>query len=656
MLSLKLDDVSAIFKSQDTRGVHCRLSSYRRQHTEVIRLSLQASPDEKEHASTPPRGWNSYDSFCWIVSEEAFLQNAEIISKRLKAHGYEYVVVDYLWYRRNVAGAYVDSLGFDVIDEWGRVIPDPERWPSSRGGKGFKEVAKKVHDMGLKFGIHVMRGISTQAFNANTPILDTTKGGPYVESGKEWRAKDIGLPEKACAWMRNGFMSVDTSLGAGKAFLRSLYQQYAEWDVDFGNSVMAYDSSYLTAIMSMKHDCVFGQDLNLDEISYVSKLLEELDRPVMYSLSPGPGATPAMAAEISHLVNMYRITGDDWDLWRDVKFHFDVARDFGNSALIGAEGLKGKSWPDLDMLPFGWLTDPGSNRGPYRNSKLTFNEQRAQITLWAMAKSPLMFGGDLRHIDDATFNLITNPAILEINAFSTNNREFPYVSTRNPLKCHRVINHSRSLKSVNPVHNHELHLTSCKDYKAKGWVIEPRTEEPDQICWKDSLGSKDQLPFCLNKRQPPISTSDEENAYKQRYEGKFHLSALRPMDFCIDASMNRSRVLYDPHRSWLTPCKWDTSQLWELNHDGTLANSYSGLCASMETVKGEIYVAFFNLNQQETIIWMKMEDLAKAFPTHNLGSCKCTEVWSGEECKSKNKSLFAKVNGHGCALFVLNCS
>lgn len=72
-------------------------------------------------------------------------------------------------------GAYTDSLGFDVIDEWGRPIPDPGRWPSSKGGKGFSEVAKKVHSTGLKFGIHVMRGISLQAFNANTPILDAAK-------------------------------------------------------------------------------------------------------------------------------------------------------------------------------------------------------------------------------------------------------------------------------------------------------------------------------------------------------------------------------------------------------------------------------------------------------------------------------------------------
>lgn len=81
-------------------------------------------------------------------------------------------MVDFLWYRKNVDGAYVDSYGYDSIDEWGRPFPDPERWPSSKGGKGFSKVAQRVHDMGLKFGIHLMRGISTQAVNANTPILD----------------------------------------------------------------------------------------------------------------------------------------------------------------------------------------------------------------------------------------------------------------------------------------------------------------------------------------------------------------------------------------------------------------------------------------------------------------------------------------------------
>lgn len=102
-----------------------------------------------------------------------------MLLKLLPCHWMQYVVVDYLWYRKKVPGAYVDSLGYDVIDEWGRMMPDPRRWPSSAGGKGFTEVAKKVHHMGLKFGIHVMRGISTQAVNAKTLILDTDTVCPY---------------------------------------------------------------------------------------------------------------------------------------------------------------------------------------------------------------------------------------------------------------------------------------------------------------------------------------------------------------------------------------------------------------------------------------------------------------------------------------------
>ncbi|XP_042505565.1 alpha-galactosidase mel1-like [Macadamia integrifolia] len=276
-------------------------------NTDIRELS-EALPAGQD-ADTPPRGWNSYDSFSWIISEEDFLRNAEIISHSLLAHGYKYVVVDFLWYRRNVDGSSVDSAGYDVIDEWGRVIPDPDRWPSSKGGKGFSEVAKKVHAMGLKFGIHVMRGISTQAVNANTPILDVTKGGPYEESGKQFNAHDIGRGDRACSWMSQCFTLVDTNSGAGKAFLRSLYHQYAAWGVDF-----------------VKHDCIFGDDLDVDEIRTVSEILRELDRPIVYSISPGTHATPAMAKNVNNFVNMYRITADDWDKWEDVAGHFSVSR------------------------------------------------------------------------------------------------------------------------------------------------------------------------------------------------------------------------------------------------------------------------------------------------------------------------------------------
>ncbi|XP_068657572.1 uncharacterized protein [Aristolochia californica] len=617
-------------------------------------VSLIAGQD---NAGQPPRGWNSYDSFSWIISEEEFLQNAEIVSKTLLPHGYEYVVVDFLWYRRKIPGAYTDSSGDDVVDEWGRPIPDPGRWPSSGDGKGFTEIAQKVHGMGLKFGIHVMRGISAQAVNASTPILDTRTGRAYEESGHTWTAKDIGMTERACAWMPHGFMSVNTQSGAGEAFLRSLYQQYAEWGVDF-----------------VKHDCIFGDDLDVKEISIVSEVLEELHRPIIYSLSPGTSAAPVMAKEITNFVNMYRVTADDWDTWEDVESHFNVARDFAASNLIGAKGLKGKSWPDLDMLPLGWLTDPSVNEGPHRNCRLTPDEQKTQITLWSIAKSPLMFGGDLRHIDQNTLNLITHPVLLEVNSFSANNKEFPYVKAVKDFERSNCIltKNWGSFKNVTMPDKIKLAVTSCKEHYAKGWILKMSNQKLDQLCWRESLGQNNWKPFCLYKRRSHVALN-ENLMRKQQYEGKFHLVAMEKMKYCLDASTYRKFSLQKSRTNHLSPCKWDVKQMWDLNSNGTLVSSYSGLCATVKMVKnnanvggvrswvatgrkGEIYVSFFNLDAMKTVISANIADLTKSVPSDYVrkDSCKCTEVWSAEDLGTV-KQLSMEVAGHGCALFVLNC-
>ncbi|XVF85070.1 hypothetical protein PTKIN_Ptkin17bG0088900 [Pterospermum kingtungense] len=517
-------------------------------------------------------------------------------------------VLSHMDMRRKVEGAYPDSLGFNVIDEWGRPIPDPERWPSSKDGKGFSEVAKKVHSMGLKFGIHVTRGISLQAFNGNTPILDTVKGSAYEESGRQWTSKDIGLKERACAWMSHGFMSVNTKLEAGRAFLRSLYLQYAEWGVDF-----------------VKHDCVFGDDLDIDEISFVSEVLRKLDRPILYSLFPGTSVTPAMAKDVSGLVNMYRITGDDWDTWRDVVSHFDISRDFSTSKMIGAKGLLGRSWPDLDMLPLGWLTDPGSNEGPHRSSNLNLDEQRTQMTLWAMAKSPLMFGGDVRNLDEFTYSLITNPTLLEINSFSSNNME----------------------ASVD--------------------------QDLEQICWKDKLGSKLEEHSCLYKRKPLLALG-EEVIYRQKYQGTLHLLASDGMELCLDASPRRRLTSKEFGGGSFSSCQGDANQIWQLNANGSLVNSYSGLCATMASLeadvgsngirswiatgrRGEIYLAFFNLNAEKNVISANVADFAKVLPWTNLNgtSCKYNEICSGKSGMTKDLISIA-MERHNSALFVLLCN
>lgn len=605
-----------------------------------------------QHASLPPRGWNSYDSFTWIVSEEEFLENAWLVSKLLRYHGYEYVVVDYLWYRKNVNGSNTDSLGFDVIDEWGRVVPDPKRWPSSIGGKGFSEVAHKVHAMGLKFGIHVMRGISTQAVNANTPILDITTGKAYEESGRVWHAKDIGIPEKACAWMPHGFMSVNVNLGAGRAFLRSLYQQYAEWGLDF-----------------VKHDCVFGNDFDIDEISYVSQVLADVKRPILYSLSPGTGVTPSMARQVNGLVNMYRITGDDWDKWADVSTHFDISRDVASAGMIGAHGLEGKSWPDLDMLPLGWITSPDTNKGPYRQSNLTLDEQRTQMTLWSMAKSPLMYGGDMRRLDRNTLAIITNPTLLEINSFSSNNREFPFVVDEN---CSSSGNSSLACKSSQSKEQLALALISCKDAKSESLLTQGVNDHAGQICFKQNPKSEE--PFCLHKQPKlsPLSSKGKSSCSGGTCGNQVQLLSSKGKDLCLSAAANRKLTSGELYNGLFSPCSQDATQVWEISPNGNLKSSYNGLCASFETAnapagvrswiatgrRGEIYLAFFNMKPAKTVISAQISDISKALPAgRNISSsCVCTELWSGQKFGVVKDKLSIEVMPHASALFTLYCS
>ena len=200
-------------------------------------------PRAPVRAATPPRGWNSYDSYTWKVSEADFLANCGAMASKLGYGGYgnagyEYCVVDYLWFQdlddQTVGGGLRDPITKLHIDKYGRLLPAPDRWPSAWAEDGtplgFKPIADKVHAMGMKFGIHIMRGISFTAVDAKAPILG---GGGAT-------ADQIGLPDDVCPWWR-GVMSVNVSHPAGQAFYDSIYAQYADWGVDF-----------------IKNDCVFG--------------------------------------------------------------------------------------------------------------------------------------------------------------------------------------------------------------------------------------------------------------------------------------------------------------------------------------------------------------------------------------------------------------
>ncbi len=351
-----------------------------------------AAPYPDHLAPTPPMGWNSYDAYWGDVNEKEVRANARYMAKHLKRFGWKYIVVDYYWYFPHPRpGASEEKLQV-AMDKYGRLLPAVNRFPSAAGGKGFKPLADYVHSLGLKFGIHIMRGIPRAAVERNLPIL-----------GTDAHARDVVDPGDTCAWS-TAMYGVDVSKPAGQAYYDSIAKLYASWGVDF---IKADDMS--------QGNNPRGVTYHGGEIEALRKAMNMTDRPMVLSLSPGPTAL-AHALNVSQWSQMWRISGDMWDNWSQVRAQFNRVRDW--------EQFAGPNhWPDADMLPLGNIRIKGyGNRLPH-HTRLTRNEQITMITLWSIARSPLMMGGDLPSMDAFTLSLLTNPEVIAVDQHSTDNHE-----------------------------------------------------------------------------------------------------------------------------------------------------------------------------------------------------------------------------------------
>ena len=330
-------------------------------------------------------GWNSWDCYGTAVTEAEVKANADYMARHLLKHGWRYVVVDIQWSEPNPkAGGYRPDAAL-AMDEYGRLIPAVNRFPSSAGGKGFKPLADYVHGLGLKFGIHIMRGIPKQAVKANLPIF-----------GSKARAADIGDVYSLCPW--NGDMyGVDTGKPGGTEYYDSILKLYAEWGVDY-----------------IKADDI-ARPAHRGEIAAIHNAIVKTGRPIVLSLSPGP----AMIKDLAFLqenANMWRISDDFWDDWKLLRQNFILM------SIWSAVGRPG-AWPDADMLPLGRI-GIRAERGHDRRTHFTPEEQKTLLSLWSIAQSPLMFGGDLPSNDEATLALITNDDVLEVNQKGIRGRAF----------------------------------------------------------------------------------------------------------------------------------------------------------------------------------------------------------------------------------------
>jgi alpha-galactosidase len=334
-------------------------------------------------APTPPMGWNSWDSYGTTIKENEVKANADAMASALKQYGWQYIVIDIQWYEPNAQAHGYRPNAQLAMDSYGRLVPADNRFPSAANGQGFRAIADYIHSKGLKFGIHILRGIPRQAVAANTPIFGSTA-----------HAADVADKASLCQWNTDMY-GVDMSKPGGQAYYDSIVAQYAAWGVDF---IKADDMS---------------RPYHKAEIEGLHKAILKSGRAIVLSLSPGP----APLSEVESLrdnAQMWRIEDDLWDNWKSLRAMYDRAESWVPLVVPG-------HWPDADMLPLGHI-GIRAERGDDRLSQLSHDEQITLMTLWSIFRSPLMMGGDLPTLDPFTRSLLTNADVLAVNQHSDGNK------------------------------------------------------------------------------------------------------------------------------------------------------------------------------------------------------------------------------------------
>jgi hypothetical protein len=335
-------------------------------------------------ATRPPMGWNSWDCYGTTVTEAEVKAQADYMRQHLARYGWRYVVVDIQWYEPNAkAHGYRENAEL-VMDGYGRLLPAVNRFPSAAGGRGFKPLADYIHRQGLRFGIHIMRGIPRRAVKQNLLVWGSTA-----------HSQEVADEKNTCSWNTDMY-GVDVSKPAGQSYYDSVVALYARWGVDY---IKADDMS------SPFHE---------EEIAALSRAIQKSGRAIVLSLSPGP-APVGRADFLRRHAQLWRISNDFWDRWEDLRKQFDYCRQW--QGFIGPA-----SWPDADMLPLGRI-GIRAERGDDRRTRFTADEQYTLMTLWLIFRSPLMMGGDLPSNDAFTLSLLTNPEALAVHRSSAGNHE-----------------------------------------------------------------------------------------------------------------------------------------------------------------------------------------------------------------------------------------
>lgn len=347
-------------------------------------LGAPQSRAESLMAPTPPMGWNSYDSYGTYLHEKAAMENLKVFVEKFKPLGYDYFVLDGGWYieyetQPGTLFPTTDKADKVNLNADGYFIPSKVYFPN-----GLKALADECHRNGVKFGMHILRGIPRRTVELNTPI-----------KGTSYHAADIANTVSTCPWNPHTY-GVDMSKPGAQEWYDGYIQLLADTGVDFikADDIVTYPA----------------------EIAAVQKAIAQCGRKILLSLSPG---NRVMGSEIKlyEQADMLRVTGDVWDEQVDIDKCFDAWLTWQNVPV--REGF----WFDMDMIPFGELqvmipegtTRKMAGEGVHRFDRFSLPQKESFITMRAMSASPLMMGGMLASLDRDSLQLLTNRDMIACN-------------------------------------------------------------------------------------------------------------------------------------------------------------------------------------------------------------------------------------------------
>ncbi|MBN2610569.1 MAG: glycoside hydrolase family 27 protein [Bacteroidales bacterium] len=343
----------------------------------------KSGAQSSSQTSAPFLGWNSYDCYGTHINEKLTLENLDAFIQKLKPYGYEYFVIDAGWYR------YYDLKPGEIwptdgdkmhltMDEFGRFTPAPVYFPD-----GIKAIVDYAHKHGVKFGLHLMRGISREAVEKNLPIR-----------GTKYFARDIANVNDTCNWSNLNY-GINMDKPGAQEYYNSVVELLADWGVDF-----------------IKYDDIVHKPR---EINAVADAIEKTGKKIVLSISPGDDINPEFYKTYQR-ADMIRISRDVWDLQEDIDISFERWEHIKPYADKGF-------WLDMDMIPFGHIrinypvtiNKLKSTRGYARMDYFSYSQKKTFITQRAMAASPLFMGGALISSPKIVFELITNEDMLACN-------------------------------------------------------------------------------------------------------------------------------------------------------------------------------------------------------------------------------------------------